>query len=40
MKAIWAGIFCAVAIAFVAGLVLDATDSTTRQEFSSSSTRL
>lgn len=40
MKAMWLGMLAAVVIALGAGLVLDAYDATTGQEFSSQSTRL
>ena len=40
MKAMWLGMVAAVAIAIVAGIVLDNIENSSAREFSSSSTRL
>lgn len=40
MKSLWLGITAAIAIAIVAGIVLDVAGTTTAQKYSSSSTRL
>ena len=40
MKPLWLGIVAAIAVAIIAGVILNAADTTTADKFTASSTRL